>query len=178
MKIWCISDTHFGHDKMPQYCGRPIGFEKLIFDNLLRVVKKSDMLIHLGDFCIGDDEMWHKRFLTEIDCKKILVRGNHDHKSNSWYLKMGWDFVCFAFSNTYFGKKILFSHCPQPINDVDFNIHGHFHNSLPRLLKKEWVTPDEEYRNKHDLSILTPKHKLLALEYTNYQPVLLETFIK
>jgi len=43
-------------------------------------------------------------------------------------------------------------------------------------LKKEWER-DLKERNMVHLSLLTPKHKLLAIENTKYQPVLLESFI-
>jgi calcineurin-like phosphoesterase family protein len=165
MKIWIITDTHFGHNKMIEFCGRPEGFEDLILSNIHRLVQNGDIIIHLGDFCIGSDEKWHQKFLTIANCKTILVRGNHDHKSDSWYIRQGWDMVCETFSNTYFGKNILFSHKPQADNGYDINIHGHFHNSGHHLHEAEL------------LSIQNPKQKLLAIENTNLCPVLLETFL-
>ena len=176
MKIWITTDTHFGHDKMQEYCGRPDGFEYLIL-KYQSYLSFGDLLIHLGDFCIGNDKNWHDKFMARTPSKKILIRGNHDRKSDSWYLNNGWDFVCEQFRNTYFGKDILFSHCPKPDIGYDINIHGHFHNQLPRLLKGEWAVDDEEKRNHYDLKALNPKSKLLALEETNYQPVNLEKFI-
>ena len=177
MKIWLITDTHFGHDKMKEYCGRPDKFEKLIFKGL-DVVEPKDVLIHLGDFCIGNDEAWHIAFNEEVEGKHWLIKGNHDHKSNSWYLSNGWDFVADFFLDKYFGKNILFSHIPKKYNgEFDLNIHGHFHNNLHRLLEGRFVVEGEKERNKIDLSNLTSRHKLLSIEETNYQPVLLETFL-
>lgn len=162
MKIYLTTDTHFGHEAMLRFCGRPAEFSQLILDNL--IVQEGDILIHLGDFCIGNDEMWHARFVDYAGGfkRKVLVRGNHDHKSDSWYLNHGWDFVCEAFWAEYFGKKILFSHKPSPfVMHADMNIHGHFHNS-------------NHHDSEHEI---TDKHKLLAIEYTNYKPVSLEKFI-
>lgn len=179
MNIWITTDTHFGHEQMHSYCGRPEGFEGLILKHLVNTVKQDDILIHLGDFCIGNDNFWHEKFMVDVACKKWLVRGNHDRKSNSWYLSHGWDWVGESYTDTYFGKKILFSHTPLPINEsYIWNIHGHFHNTLHRLLEKQWVSPDEEKRNEKDLGNLTPKHKLLSIEYTEYKPVNLKEFIK
>jgi calcineurin-like phosphoesterase family protein len=177
-QIYITTDTHFGHKKMTEYCGRPDNFEELIFKSLQKV-PIGNTLIHLGDFCFGEDERWNNKFINENThfFNKILVKGNHDNKSDNWYLDRGWDFVCDSFSIVYKGKKILFSHEPKNILSYDFNIHGHFHNALPRLLKKEFVVPTEEERNKEVLSILTDKHRLLSLEETNYKPALLETLI-
>lgn len=178
IKIWIITDTHFGHAAMVPYCGRPIDFGEKILKNL-NVVGPDDILIHLGDFCIGNDLIWHQMFMERVKGKKWLVRGNHDHKSNSWYLANGWDFVGDKFLNKFFGKNILFSHAPtKDVGLFDINLHGHFHNSLHRLLEGKFIVDGEKERNEVDLAALTPKHKLLAIENTNYQPVLLDKFIK
>lgn len=177
-KFYIISDTHFGHRNMIDYCGRPVDFEEIIFGHLSEISNASNTLIHLGDFCIGHDKQWHDRFLKTFSGRKILIKGNHDRKGLTWYYNNGWDFVCDSFSLNWYGKKILFSHEPQEIRDFDLNIHGHFHNQLPRLLKKEWVVPDEEKRNKNNLSILTDKHKLVALEFNHYSPMLLTNLFK
>ncbi|MBP7118493.1 metallophosphoesterase [Candidatus Woesebacteria bacterium] len=160
MKIYIISDTHFGHDKMLELCGRPKGFEQLILSNLKDL--RGDVLIHLGDFCIGGDAAWHYTFLLETDLfeRRILVRGNHDHKSDSWYLNMGWDFVCDEFSAKYFGKRILFTHKPSHISfDYDLNIHGHLHNT------------------RHHEEGKCGNHLLFSLEEQNYKAINLEKFI-
>lgn len=176
-RYWLTTDTHLGHKQMIEYCGRPEGFEQIILDNLKKVLLPSDVLIHLGDVCIGSDEKWNKELLS-LPGKKWLIKGNHDNKSNSWYLRQGWDFVGNTISDIFFGKKIVLSHAPVKVEeDIDLMIHGHFHNTLHRLLEKQWVSPDEEKRNEKDLGNLTPKHKLLAIEYTNLEPVLLKNFI-
>ncbi len=180
-RIWLITDTHFGHDNMVKYCGRPENHSLIILQNLKEVVRDGDMIIHLGDFCIGNDEMWHERFflgIKNVTC--VLIRGNHDHKSDNWYLEHGWDFVCDSFSNVYFGKKIIFSHEPVKMKNSysHINIHGHFHNNLERLLRKEWVVEGEKERNENWLKWYDQKkNKLLAIEHTNYNPVLLCKFI-
>lgn len=174
-RTWIITDTHFGHDKMVEYCGRPKNHSDLILKNLA-MIQTGDILIHLGDFCIGNDELWHKLFFEELSgVRKILVKGNHDRKSNNWYLTHGWDFVCDKFSDHFFGNYITFSHIP--INGIqNINIHGHFHNTLHRLLDKKFY-PGEEERNKEDFPLenYNPKlHRLITIENTNYKPILLE----
>ena len=92
-KYWIITDTHFGHDSMMKLCGRPEGFSEKILINLNRTVHCPDVLIHLGDICIGKEEYWHSELMKWACCKKWLIRGNHDKKSDMWYLNHGWDFV-------------------------------------------------------------------------------------
>lgn len=187
MKIYLTTDTHFGHDKMVEYCGRPKDFGKRIMEGL-DIIEPNDILIHLGDFCIGNDEAWHRIFYEEVEGKHWLIKGNHDHKSNEWYIRNGWDWVGAKFQDKFFGKNIMFSHTPiryeiersglYTTDSFDINIHGHFHNNLHRLQEGKFVVEGEKERNEIDLANITPRHKLLSIENTNYQPVLLESFIK
>jgi calcineurin-like phosphoesterase family protein len=178
MKYWIITDTHFGHQKMEEYCGRPANFTELILDTGLKQLQSGDVIIHLGDFCIGNDEMWHEDWNNRLrdGVKKILVRGNHDKKSDTWYYNHGWDSVVDNFSIYYLGRYITFSHIPiKGIQNI--NIHGHFHNNLHRLLEGKYVVDGEKKRNDKDFPLeLYDKniYKLLAIEDTNYKPVLLE----
>lgn len=169
--IYIFSDSHLGHNKMLEYCNRPKDFTEQIIKNLF-ALPDNCILIHLGDICIGQDKKWHDTVFSKLPYTKWLVKGNHDsHKSNSFYLSNGWDFVCDYFVWKVFNHKVLFSHIPLPKNTIpdfnfDCNIHGHFHNAKA----ERW----EEYlKMYYDNSF----HKLFACEYTNYKPILLEKFI-
>lgn len=141
MKIYCISDTHFGHDKMWQVYGRPENFGSRILNNIGGL--EGDLLIHCGDFCIGNDEMHHESFMIQARNfkKKVLVRGNHDSKSDAWYYAHGWDFVCEVMWLNQFGKQIMFTHMPfmkpsegtfSPHFSPDILVHGHLHGHNDR----------------------------------------------
>lgn len=136
MKIYILTDTHFGHKMLVNNNHREFGFEEKILDNLYKT--KGDILLHLGDFCIGNDAYWHDRFMdiAKLNFKKvILVRGNHDNKSYNWYYNKGWDSVSEYMRMRMFGKELLFSHMPILAEEtettlyhkVDMNIHGHLH---------------------------------------------------
>lgn len=164
-KFWLISDTHFEHDNMVEYCNRPKDFNIRLFKNLIRI-PYQDILIHLGDIGMGKDQFVHNKYIKPLSCKKWLVLGNHDHKSNLWYLNNGWEVVCKRLFFEAFGKKILFSHKPVKDDDYyDINIHGHFHNSQLHQQEPEL------------LAIKNDKQILFAPEYSRYQPVSLEKFI-
>ena len=179
MNYWIITDTHFGHKKMEEYCGRPSDFEKRIFQGLKKI-KPDDVVIHLGDFCIGEDSKWHDLWNSALfSNKRILVKGNHDKKSNTWYYSHGWHAVVDSFNLNYNGKLITFSHIPiKGIQNI--NIHGHFHNNLHRLLEDKYVVEGEKERNDKDFPLeLYDKniYKLLAIEDTKYEPILLDNLI-
>jgi len=168
-KYWIITDTHFGHENIHKFCERPIGFEEKIFKHLKRDVGENDILIHLGDVAWFDESYWHQKIM-EIPCfRKWLVKGNHDRKSNSWYLDKGWDFVGKTLSLDMYKKKVIFSHIPligitANNQDWDYNIHGHFHNlGVDRIIEHEY----------HIFKHLNHKHILLKMEH-HYKPYNLE----
>lgn len=166
MRIFLTSDTHFSHKMMGAYCGRPDDFEKKLLDGF-KAIEPEDLLIHLGDICIGKDEENNRLLMEVVKSKRILVKGNHDKKSNSWYYAHGWDFVCHEFNDTLYGKKILFSHVPveYDISLYDLNIHGHLHNNEHRGTTEDFIFKGRAYR-------------LISVEHSNYRPVLLSSIVQ
>lgn len=166
MKIYAISDTHFNHQMLVEKGYRPADFE----DRMLTAIEQAqgDLLIHCGDFAIGKDGEAVDKYLFAARRFKtrILVRGNHDGKSDAWYTERGFDLVCESMVNTYFGKKIIFTHIPVRKTDAfDFNVHGHLHGKTHR-------------QSDMDAALYDPAwHKDLAPDIHNYAPVNLQKLI-
>lgn len=164
MKYYIISDTHFNHKDIIGYCQRPDNHEQLMLRNILLTVPTNGCLIHLGDFALGNEAAACAKLSQHCVGKKILVIGNHDSKSISWYLEHGWDFVCDSFKMKYCGKIICFSHKPQPWDgDWEINVHGHLHNLGHR---------DNEFKE------LKQWHRLYSPELMGYKPIELSKFIQ
>jgi calcineurin-like phosphoesterase family protein len=158
-KYWVVSDTHFYHEKVKEYCGRPDNHEKLILD-ALKTIPEKDILIHLGDVSWAQEKRFNEEVLSGIKCRKILVKGNHDRMSSMFYMNNGWDFCCESFKLDFMNKNIIFSHKPAFWDGTwEINIHGHFHNNLHRSY---------EQGNAPDFC------KLISMEYLNYKPIHLE----
>jgi len=154
---------------MVDVCGRPENFNRQIEEGLL-FLTKNDLLIHLGDIGLGKNIDIHRRYIESLPCKKVLVRGNHDRETNSWYLEHGWDFVCDNFVDKYMGKWVLFSHVPMGMpSGIDLAVYGHFHNNPIKTILKY----DREL-----LERVTTFHVQLVLEDMNYKPLLLNDVLK
>lgn len=152
MKYWLISDTHFGHRNMERLCNRPPDFEDRICKAWKKNVGLFDAVIHLGDVCFRyKDADAHTNWVQDLPGKKILVRGNHDKKPNSWYVEHGWDFSCDSFQMRYEEFDLRFVHVP-PFNEtfvgIDLNlgniryICGHQHQNVfhhPEIDKYQYV---------------------------------------
>jgi calcineurin-like phosphoesterase family protein len=163
-KYWIGSDYHLYHYKIIQY-GRPEDYQEKLIKGL-DVIDKKDVFINLGDICIGRDTEANEFFYNDVYGKHILVRGNHDNKSLTFYNKY-WDFVCDEFMLRWHGKNILFSHLPiEKREGIDFNIHGHFHTMKREERLAEYPWYDDKY------------HKLISMEDLDYKPILLSSLIK
>ena len=169
MNYWITTDTHFNHSMLVELGVRPVGFSEMILKKLKNTLQPKDVLIHLGDICFGISDtqlIWNERLINISPCQKWLIRGNHDQKSDSWYLDRGWNFIANRFGMNKYGKDILFSHVPVKDNGYDINIHGHFHDANHRKHEPEL------------LAIANDKQVLIALELTNYMPVNLKQLVK
>lgn len=163
-----MTDSHLGHMKLLEHGVRQHGFT----EEIINAVHESsgDLLIHLGDVCIGNDDINHRALLIAANKfrKKVLVRGNHDGHSDNWYYERGWDFVCRSFTAKYFGKNIIFTHKPFRKTELfDLNIHGHLHGA------KENSHRADDIEGKYDPDF----HIDVAPELRGYAPVKLQNLI-
>lgn len=169
MNHWIISDTHFNHQKLEEWGGRSGDWQEQLWKGLQQI-PDGDILIHLGDICIGNDQEINEEIVTilnhrPVPVRMILVRGNHDNKSLTWYEKY-WDFVCDSFGSIYRGHYLYFSHRPQPpMGHFTNNIHGHTHGNMHR---------SEEYVSYYD----NDYHIDLSPELVGYKPIRLDTLLK
>lgn len=157
-KYWILPDPHFGHDKLIEVAGRPEDFESKILHAISFCVKANDVLICNGDLCFGYDKGWHEAIIRRSGgCKRWLIRGNHDHQTDTWYLNHGWDFVGESATINRYGFKILITHKPQQWYPglFDINVHGHLHG--------------DKHRHTEFDSIVSDRHRLVAMEH-QYRP--------
>lgn len=79
--LYFTSDTHFCHEKVIREYGRPFkDVEEMnckLIENWNSVVSDDDVIFHLGDFCMGTPDDWH-RILKQLHGKKYLILGNHE----------------------------------------------------------------------------------------------------
>lgn len=177
MNYWIVTDTHFNHSKLEEWGGRSGDWQEQI-EKGLESIPSGDVLIHLGDICIGNDTEVHKRILgvkeldgncyggaIATDVKRILVRGNHDKAGLNKYYAWGWDFVVDGFELIYNGHYLHFTHRPaRPQGNTSWNIHGHTHGNMHR---------SEEYLEFYDKAY----HIDLSPELVGYKPIRLDTLL-
>lgn len=169
-KIWFISDTHFYHRNVIKYCNRPFinaeEMNEVIIKNWNSVVKEDDIVWHLGDFALGDKELF-ARLVERLNGNIYLVYGNHDRTNTSFSKEVG--FTKFFKGPIILDDKFVLTHKPlkdklleEAIQNNIKNIFGHIHNS------DEFDTWNENYAcmcvEKHNY---TPVSYTKILEYFN-----------
>lgn len=157
-KIWFISDLHFGHKNIIQYCGRPFSsvkeMEEKLVENWNRRVKKFDRVFCLGDFALcGKEKIIDLG--RQLNGRKILILGNHDGASLNTYYAAGFEMVS-KFPILWEGRFLL-SH--EPINDCPYiNIHGHIHDKRIEDCSDTYWGVIEHYIN-------------VSVDAINYEPI-------
>lgn len=155
MTIWLISDTHFGHENIIGYCGRPFAnaaeMDEAMVERWNRVVRPTDKVYHLGDVAM---RKLHLAIVKRLHGKKRLVRGNHDIFDTKDYLAAGFQEVL----GVRVLANVLFSHFPvhpESLGRYLGNVHGHIH---------EKPSPAGKYLN-------------VSVERIGYTPITLEDVV-
>jgi calcineurin-like phosphoesterase family protein len=148
---WITSDTHYMHTNIckgvtkwkidtPEALEGVRDFNTLeemnnaLVENINKVVKEDDWLIHVGDWSFGGFEMIEE-FRTMINCKNIiLITGNHDAhiKRNREDVQRLFTRVSEKEELQIESEKFLFYHGdnghPQRYQKDTYMLHGHFHS--------------------------------------------------
>ena len=140
MKTFLISDTHFMHSNILKYCNRPFKdveeINQYIIKRLNSIIKKNDIVYHLGDFAFGNLD-YISDIVLKLNGRIRLILGNHDSYNPNKYIECGFDRV--------YDKPIIYSDyfilSHRPIEWIDetgvfANIYGHIHNDS----RYQWVT--------------------------------------
>jgi len=173
INIYVIADNHFNHWNINKYCSR--GFKDLqdmnstMIKRWNKIVRPEDLVIHIGDlvFTKGSSEEI-KKIIKSLNGRKILIKGNHDRKSYSYYLTNGIDFVCERMIWEFNKKKVLFIHSPHEITFNDYRtckyiIHGHSHNKGQFIHKRKQcriINVSVENINYTPMSLITLLNRL------------------
>ena len=140
--FYIISDTHFLHNNIVEYCGRPKDHNERMVTNWNNVVGPNDNILHLGDLVYGvwdRDTMLQCPYKTtslftpivsKLNGNKFLIKGNHDTFDDLWYEDLGFTILDSYFSLKYRKQRITFTHVPIVLTyQNEINVHGHVHNS-------------------------------------------------
>lgn len=132
MTYWFTSDQHFNHFNIISYCDRPFSNRKemdsTIIKNWNRVVKYTDTVIIVGDFCFPNKDRGYQHYFDALMGNKIFLRGSHDGGMNP----IARSLVC-----KYGGLDWWIQH--EPIWKYMYNICGHKHHNWKYEIKGDKI---------------------------------------
>lgn len=129
MSIFFISDTHFGHNNIIQYCQRPFAsvehMNEVMIDNWNKTVKFNDTVYHLGDVAFSNYEL-----IERLKGKIILVPGNHDLGRAKKVMHLFYE-VLPELTYLKVDQERRFVLCHYPLEswrrEYRYHLHGHSH---------------------------------------------------
>ena len=75
------SDEHYQHANIIKYCNRPFEniseMDKEIIRRHNEVVKDNDIVVHAGDFMMGN-KAFAAKYINQLNGKHIFIKGSHD----------------------------------------------------------------------------------------------------
>ena len=136
---WFTSDLHFGHKNVIEYCSRPFtdvdDMARGLIANYNQLVAPTDIVYFLGDITFANATN-SRKYISQLNGYKILVKGNHDHKSSKM-CRYGFDLVTYG-ATILIGDEIYkLSHYPygdarfptrSPVDQGGWILHGHTHS--------------------------------------------------
>lgn len=145
MPTYFTSDTHFGHDKIIEYCERPFKgaweMDRVLVERWNSVVQAGDTVYHMGDFAFGNGAFW-KATRSRLNGSICLIRGNHDTQIPNGLFQWVKDYYELALE----GHKAVLSHYGMRTWHHDlrgvWQLYGHSHGKLPSYGKSTDVGVD------------------------------------
>ena len=127
MTRFFTSDHHFGDDRFT-FTHRPFTsleeMHKTLIEAWNSVIRKNDIVYHIGDFAFTDDAL---KFVKQLNGTIHLIKGNYDDPRPQWALEELFESVQDSIDLEIGGERVHINHYPEHAIEDCFNIVGHVH---------------------------------------------------
>lgn len=121
MEVWVLSDLHLYHENIIVHCDRPFADAAQMNERFVELwnerVGPDDLAVVVGDVSAGLRQRQAELATTLLRLNgglKILIRGNHDHEPDEFYLENGFAHV----AEHMIASGVVFHHHP-PTEDLN-----------------------------------------------------------
>lgn len=165
--IYVTSDHHFYHNNLLTIYEKEARSRFSNINNMNSeliniwnsIVKKEDIVYHLGDFCLSNKEKT-SNIVKQLNGKKILIMGNHDQRRTvKWWKECGFDDV-YREPIWYIENKVLLCHDPiagMYVPEDVVVVHGHIHSKKIACYGTRFIN--------------------VSVENTNFKPIELDSIV-
>lgn len=184
-RIFYIADTHFGHENVIKFDGRPFpNIEEMETELIKRwneTVNKKDYVYILGDFIWKDRNKW-ETLPKLLNGKKILIVGNHDLRQFTPEIQENFLDIQKTMEIKDSGRRVILCHYPMPFYRADYNenmyhLYGHVHNTDEDKLMEELRKYILEHDNR-EISKTKCQFYNAWLGYHDWKPATLDEIIE
>ena len=167
-EVWFTSDTHFGHENIIRYCGRPVRNAEEMNAELIRrwreTVPEDGIVFHLGDFAHGGSRLWND-ILHALTGRKYLILGNHDMKQMKQGFMERFEHVTQQMTIRVGGQPVILNHNPfltyGGCYRNTWQLFGHVHSGPLSNLGKDLAR----------LQVLFPRQYDVGVDNNDYRPI-------
>jgi len=157
--IYFTADTHFGSERTLEFSRRPFKsvseMDNALIENWNSVVKRNDVVYHLGDF-------GNYPILQKLNGKVILIWGNYEqddsiHAGGQYNLSCkliddyGFEEIITSLVLPIYGENINLTHRPEDCKRNYFNLFGHIHKLC--MVKKFGLNVGTDCHNFKPISL-------------------------
>ena len=169
-RVFFTSDTHFYHDNIINFCGRPFKNVEVMNETLIAnwnsVVGPDDIVFHLGDFCLGGSAEW-TNILNRLNGKIYLIVGNHDIKNLRQGYYSHFEHIAMQMHIEVGKQKIYLNHCP-------FLCYGGAYRDTWQLFGHVHTSKQNTGIDAPRLHMLFPTQYDVGVDNNNFTPVSFE----
>jgi calcineurin-like phosphoesterase family protein len=167
-KLFLTSDEHYKHKRIIGYQKRPFTsleeMDNTLVENHNSVVKNTDVVIHIGDFCFGKAKDFHE-ISEKLHGLHFFMDGSHDRSLRDF----------FKSPEDYEGTKGKLFLLPKLF---EFTFNGEKIVLCHYQLQKWWASHHGSYHffgHSHGKSECLPIHSRdIGVDTTNYFPITIE----
>lgn len=184
-----ISDHHFGHENIIDYCQRPFGsvkeMDRYMLALLLEAENQGKAIFHLGDIAWDPKSFLGHGGPFAHPNRHTFIAGNHDRVGEKTYTSYyrqafgqvigdseDWTTNTLVVQDQLDGQpvKVLLSHDPQKdLQGCDYNLYGHHHNNIQ--------TDPNRYLPELQWLLDSKCHINVCVELLDYKPRTLQQLV-
>lgn len=161
-KIWFISDTHFDHKNIIEYCNRPFASVEEMNNEIQGLweatIAPDDRVFFLGDLAFKCHDRGPRWWLKQLPGRLIFIKGSHDSGIRPTSVVPGVEVYRSAIVKAGDMELLLIHNASFGLNGDGWIIRGHCHNLKP------FVMPEKKLIN-------------VSVEAIEYRPINLATII-
>lgn len=175
---WFVSDLHFSHSRVIEYCSRPYDsveeMNAALIENYNSCVAEDDTVYNLGDMFMGKGDNI-KEVCNKLNGRMLLIQGNHDYKkrvekiveATQCYVAEVWTERCdvdnLVLTMIHDPEEVDWE-CLEKISNTSGQdyivLYGHVHDNAPKEMEK--VAP---HVYKFHVGVDTNDYKPVSWDY-------------